>query len=106
MSGAGENKDIGYDDDDSLIASPVASLVSSRTESPAESLVGTPAVSPPNSLPTPPKQPHRGTTLKILKPKRLWKSVHGIIPFRGQQKLDPDTAMDVDAVDRDIRAAG
>src|SRR5204863_4379605 len=67
MSGAGECKE--YDDDDSLIASPVDSLVSSRTESPAVSLVGTPAVSPPNSQPTPPKQPHHGTTFKLPKPK-------------------------------------
>jgi hypothetical protein len=72
MSGAGEDREVEYDDD-SFIASPVASLVSSHNEYPAESPVGTPAVSPLNSPPKPQKQLRHGIAFKFPKPKWLWK---------------------------------
>ena len=97
MSGAGEDKDLEYDDDDSRIASPVASLLSFRAESPAGS--------PPNSLPTGPNQPQKsshGVTFKFPNPKWPWKSAHRVIPFRGRQKLGPNSVIEVDAIDCDV----
>jgi len=105
MSGVGEDREVEYDDD-SFIASPVASLVSSHNESPAESPVGTPAVSPLNSPPKPQKQLRHGIAFKFPKPKWLWKRSTSVIHFRGQQKLDPDSALDVGAVGRGIWTAG
>jgi hypothetical protein len=106
MSGAGEDLVTVYDD--SPTVSPVASLVSSRTESP-ESLMESSAAPPPNSLS--PKQSHqssRSATVRFPKPKWLWKLAHRIDAVRGRQKLDPNNtarhgdALDGDALDGDV----
>ena len=81
--------------DDSPMISPVASLVSSRTESPEF-----PAESPPNSLPTQPQGLHSAIS-KLPKPKWLWKSARSVFPFIGRRKLDRNTAMDGDVMDGD-----
>jgi len=99
MSGAGENKEVEYNDD-SFPASPVASLVSSRNKSPAES----PVVFPLNSPSKPLKQPRHGTAFKFPKPKWLWKWAHRVIHFREQRKLDPNSTLGFGAVGRGVWA--
>ena len=88
MSGAGEAKDMEYDD--SPTVSPVVSLVSSRTESPEF-----PAESPP-------QQSSRGAIFRLPKLKWSWKSAR-IFPFKGRQ-IGGD-AMDSDFMGGDVRIA-
>ena len=120
MSGAGEDNDMEHDDSPmaSPIASPVASpmastnvspiastdsMTSFRIESPVEHPEESPAASRPNSLPHQPffnfiKQSSKrrqesslSVALWLPEAKRLWKSAR-TIPFRGRQKLGPNTA--------------